>query len=132
MGDHVKVRIPFVEILGMQYGDAFSSGGRVLSTPERDMLMPIFGSSVSYEKVRVVISAVIAAPTTLGNYIRIPPGYSITLTNSANTNKVSSAFYTDLSGQLQMFAPASHTQRAGCRKQHFCRKETIPGAQASA
>jgi outer membrane receptor protein involved in Fe transport len=29
-------------------------------------------------------------------------GYSITLTNSANTNKVSSAFYTDLSGQWQI------------------------------
>ena len=27
------------------------------------------------------------------------PGYSLTLTNSANTNQVSSAFYTDLSGQ---------------------------------
>jgi hypothetical protein len=77
MGDRVKVRIPFIEILGMQYGDAFSSGGRVLSTPERDVLIPIFGSSVSYEKVRIVTSAVIAAPTTLGNYIRIPPGYSI-------------------------------------------------------
>jgi outer membrane receptor protein involved in Fe transport len=28
-------------------------------------------------------------------------GYSITLSNSANTNKVSSSFYTDLSGQWQ-------------------------------
>ncbi len=30
------------------------------------------------------------------------PGYSITLLNSANTNEVNSAFYTDLSGQFQI------------------------------
>lgn len=77
MGDEVKLRIPFIEILGMQYGNAFSSGGRMLASSEKDMLTPIFGSSVAYEKVRIVTSSVIAAPTTLGNYIRIPPGYNI-------------------------------------------------------
>lgn len=77
MGDRVNIRIPFVEVLGMQYGDVFSSGGRMLVSSEKDILIPIFGASVSYEKVRIVTSSVIAAPTTLGNYIRIPPGYSI-------------------------------------------------------
>lgn len=77
MGDRVNIRIPIVEILGMQYGDAFSSGGRMLASSEKDILSPIFGASVLYEKVRIVTSSVIAAPTTLGNYIRIPPGYSI-------------------------------------------------------
>ena len=77
MGDRVNIRIPIVEVLGMQYGDAFSSGGRMLATSEKDILFPIFGDAVAYEKVRIVTSSLIAAPTTLGNYIRIPPGYSI-------------------------------------------------------
>lgn len=44
-------------------------------------------------------------PSGLYNNALIGPnqaGYSITLTNSANTNEVSSAFYTDLSGQWQI------------------------------
>lgn len=44
-------------------------------------------------------------PSGLYNNSLIGPeqsGYSITLTNSANTNEVSSAFYTDLSGQWQI------------------------------
>jgi len=44
-------------------------------------------------------------PSGLYNNALIGPnqaGYSITLANSANTNEVASAFYTDLSGQFQI------------------------------
>ena len=73
----VRVRIPIVEILATQYGDAFARDSRELSTRERDLAEPVFLQSVDLAKVRIVTTTVIAAPTTFGSYIRIPPGYSI-------------------------------------------------------
>lgn len=77
MGDKVKVRIPFLENLATQYGSALSKSSRELTSAEKDIVTPIFEQSVLCARVRIVIATAIAAPTTLGNNIRIPPGYSL-------------------------------------------------------
>ncbi len=71
------VRIPALEILGMQYGGAFSSNTQPLSTSQISLARPIFGSSINYLAVRIVETPIINAPTTLGNNIRIAPNSGI-------------------------------------------------------
>lgn len=73
----VRLRIPVIENLATQYGDAFARDSRVLSPRERPLAESIFQQSINYSKVRIVTSSIIAAPTTFGSFIRIPPGYSI-------------------------------------------------------
>jgi len=77
MGDKVNVRIPVIENLALQYGDMFSRNARVLSPEERNIAEPVFMQSVNYDAVRIVTTTLAAAPTTLGNNIRILPGYRI-------------------------------------------------------
>lgn len=76
MGD-ITVRIPVIENLAMQYGDAFSRNPRPLTPEERKVAQPIFLESINYDVIRIVTTTVAAAPTTLGNHIRILPGYQI-------------------------------------------------------
>jgi hypothetical protein len=76
MGD-INLRIPVLENLATQYGGALSGSNRVLSPSERAVAESIFMQSVLYDAVRIVVAAVAAAPTTLGNFIRIPPGYQL-------------------------------------------------------
>ncbi len=73
----VRLRIPVIENLATRNGDAFARDSRVLSPGERELAGFIFGQSVDLNKVRIVTSILIAAPTTFGNFIRIPPGYSL-------------------------------------------------------
>lgn len=77
MGDKVNVRIPFLENLATQYGSALSKSSRELTSPEKDIVTPVFEHSVLYTRVRIVVAIAVAAPTTLGNNIRIPPGYTL-------------------------------------------------------
>lgn len=77
MGDKVNVRIPVIENLALQYGDMFSHDARPLTTEERKVAEPIFMQSINYDVVRIVTTTLAAAPTTLGNNIRILPGYRI-------------------------------------------------------
>jgi hypothetical protein len=76
MGD-INLRIPVLENLATQYGSAFSGNQRVLSTAERAVAESIFMQSVQYDAIRIVVASIAAAPTTLGNFIRIPPGYQL-------------------------------------------------------
>ena len=76
MGDFV-VRIPLLENLGGQYGDLFAHSRRRLTQPEKAIAQPIFQSSVDLDEVQIVETGVINAPTTLGNHIRVSPGYSM-------------------------------------------------------
>lgn len=72
MGDEVRVRFPTLEVFSALHGNALSLGGRPLYTEERRDAAFIFGSSIDLDKVRVVHAVVVNAPTTLGNFIRIP------------------------------------------------------------
>jgi hypothetical protein len=72
-----RVRFPVLEIAAMQYGDAFSRSVRRLFAEEVTIVFEVFQRSVLADQVRVVETQVIAAPTTLGNNIRIPPGYRL-------------------------------------------------------
>ena len=75
-GPSPTVRIPSLEIAAMQYGGLGKTGYPL--SPERIAIArEIFGSSIIYQDVQIVESSVIAAPTTLGNNIRIPPGSNL-------------------------------------------------------
>lgn len=71
-----RLRIPVLETAAMQYG--FLGGNRYpLSSARITTAREIFGNSIVYSAVSIVETNVISAPTTLGNNIRIPPGYTL-------------------------------------------------------
>ncbi len=67
-----RLRIPSLEILSDQYGGTLGRAGEPLTSREIGVARPVFGESINYGDVRVVVTTVIAAPTTLGNNIRTP------------------------------------------------------------
>jgi hypothetical protein len=67
-----RLRIPSLEILSDQYGGTLGRAGEPLTSREIGLARPVFGESINYGDVRVVVTTVIAAPTTLGNNIRTP------------------------------------------------------------
>lgn len=70
-----SVRIPFVENLATQYGHILASSRRWLTQSEKNIGRLIFQSSIDLDAVQIVETGVVNAPTTLGNYIRVNPGY---------------------------------------------------------
>lgn len=72
MGDEVRLRFPTLETFSALHGNALSFSGRPLYREERRDADFVFGSSVDLDKVRIVHAVVANAPTTLGNFIRIP------------------------------------------------------------
>lgn len=79
MGDRpVTVRIPVLENIATQFGGAFAQGeSRYLNTQEKGIATAIFQQSINLDPVRLVVTTVVSAPTTLGNNIRIPPGWDM-------------------------------------------------------
>lgn len=77
MGD-VRLRLPTLELFAARSGGAFASSGRPLLSDEVRDARAVFGDSIQLDAVRIVDSSVAAAPTTLGNFIRIPPQASLT------------------------------------------------------
>jgi hypothetical protein len=73
----VRVRFPTLELYSALHGNALSFGGRPLSRAEREDALFVFQASIDPDKVRVVHAVVANAPTTLGNFIRIPMDGSI-------------------------------------------------------
>jgi hypothetical protein len=67
-----RLRIPSLEVLSDQYGGTLGRAGEPLNSREIGLARPVFGESINYGDVRVVVTTVIAAPTTLGNNIRTP------------------------------------------------------------
>jgi hypothetical protein len=65
-----RVRIPSLEVAGMQYGGMFGAPGDPLTSTEIGIARPVFLESIDYSLVRVVVTTVVAAPTTLANNIR--------------------------------------------------------------
>lgn len=72
-----RVRFPTLEIFAAQAGGALGGPGMPLTSREMTLAGSVFGSSIDLDQVRIVVSRVAAAPTTLGNNIRIPPRYSM-------------------------------------------------------
>jgi len=71
------VRFPTLEIFSALSGGALATRGTPLTSRETAIASSIFGSSIDLSAVRIVQTHVANAPTTLGNYIRVPPGYSM-------------------------------------------------------
>ena len=65
----VRLRFPVLETFAYQYGWAFGRG-RSLDDAERRVAGEVFGQSLDLDPVRIVTTALAAAPTTLGDYIR--------------------------------------------------------------
>jgi hypothetical protein len=71
-----SVRFPTLEISALRGQQAFAtSRPSPLTSAEAQIGRAIFGSSIDFSRVRVAPSPVIAAPTTLGDTIRVPPSY---------------------------------------------------------
>lgn len=67
----VDVRLPSLEVFALRHGDFLASQGRPLSERELKLAQPIFGKSLRYADVRVVVSSIANSPVTLGNYVRV-------------------------------------------------------------
>lgn len=65
----VRLRFPVLETFAHQFGWAFGPN-RPLSDGERREARDIFANSLDLDTIRIVTTAVAAAPTTLGDYIR--------------------------------------------------------------
>lgn len=74
---NVRVRFPTLELFSALHGNALSLGGRPLGRAEREAARFVFHESIDLDKVRIVHAVVANAPTTLGNFIRIPMNGSI-------------------------------------------------------
>ncbi len=68
----VTVRIPILERLSDDLGGTLGRSGQRLTSQEVGIARPVFGDSIDYDAVRVVVTTIVAAPTTLGNNIRAP------------------------------------------------------------
>lgn len=79
MGDtsNIRVRFPTLEIFAARNGGMLATRGRELLEAERRIARNVFGDSIDRDPIRIVAAAVANAPTTLGNYIRIAPGESM-------------------------------------------------------
>ena len=73
----VSVRVPTLELWALRNQEFLSFSGSPLLPDERSTAESVFGSSLDYDAIRIVHSPVIAAPTTFGNTIRVPPAYAI-------------------------------------------------------
>jgi hypothetical protein len=71
----VSVGSPTLEIAAVQSPAFLSTGASPLLPDERAEAEPIFRSSLNLDVIRIAYSGVVSAPTTLGNTIRVRPGY---------------------------------------------------------
>lgn len=71
-----QLRIPVLEQLAVGLG-GLGSNGRTLTTDEMAIGREVFQTSVDFSQVRIVEADIAAAPTTLGNNIRVSPGYTM-------------------------------------------------------
>jgi len=79
-GGGFSLRSPSLEVAAIREQAAFSSGGRPLMADERAVGASVFQGSVDLDRVRIVRSPIISAPTTLGNTIRTQSGTMDTAT----------------------------------------------------
>jgi hypothetical protein len=72
-----QLRIPMLELTAEQLGGSFRRSRRKLTKREKDIARKVFRNSVHLSSVRVVVTGIASAPTTLGNNIRVLPGYKM-------------------------------------------------------
>jgi hypothetical protein len=72
----VSITSPVLEWTAIQLAAITSPFGRALFDWEYDIIHDIFQSGVDASRVRIVETRILSAPTTLGNQIRVPPGWS--------------------------------------------------------
>jgi hypothetical protein len=72
----VSLSSPAIEHILIQAAMLSSPFGRKLSSQEIELIKSIFGESVDTARIRIVEASIANAPTTLGNQIRVRPGYS--------------------------------------------------------
>lgn len=84
-GTGVTVRSPVVEETVTQASDvAGGLVGRSLSPSERDLARPIFGTSLDYDRIRLISSDTLSFRT-VGNNIYVPDNFSIRNASMAQT-----------------------------------------------
>ena len=72
----VMVTFPALQFAAIQLSAITSPFGRPLYETELGIITDIYGTSVDARRVRIVEARILNAPTTLGNQIRVPPGWS--------------------------------------------------------
>ncbi len=72
----VMITSPALEWSAIQLAAITSPFGRAFYDWEYEIVRDIFQSSVDASRIRVVEARILNAPTTLGNQIRVPPGWS--------------------------------------------------------
>jgi hypothetical protein len=76
-GARPRLRLPTLEMFSALSGGASATRGRGLLPREASLASSIFGDSIDLSAVRIVESRIANAPTTLGNHIRVNPGYTM-------------------------------------------------------
>jgi hypothetical protein len=72
----VQLTFPALEWAAIQLAAVTSPFGRPLYLWESEIIQDIFQRGVDASRVRIVETRILAVPTTLGNQIRVPPGWS--------------------------------------------------------
>ena len=72
----MSVTSPVLEWSAIQLAAIANPIGRAFNRQELDIIQDIYQGAVDALRVRVVETRILNAPTTLGNQIRVPPGWS--------------------------------------------------------
>lgn len=111
----VRVTSPALEWTTIQLGAVLNPLGRPLYDWESKIITDIFQSGVDATRVRIVETRILSAPTTLGNQIRVPPGWSFGLHKrpvlvhelahvwqyqTQGTHYITDSIYHNVSGQI--------------------------------
>lgn len=72
----VQITSPALQFAAIQLSAITSPIGRALTPTERDIIDDIYQKSVDAGRVRIVEAHILNAPTTLGNQIRVPYGWT--------------------------------------------------------
>jgi len=81
----LSVSFPALEEAIRQLSVISSLGGRRLYLREQQIIEDVFQSSVDTTRVRIVEARIANAPTTLGSYIRVEPGFNFLTDNNKAT-----------------------------------------------
>jgi len=72
----VSITSPVLEWTAIQLAAVANPFGRALYEWEYDIVRDIFQSGLDASRIRIVETRIMNAPTTLGNQIRVPPGWN--------------------------------------------------------
>ena len=111
----VSVTSPVLEWTAIQLAAVANPFGRALYDWEHEIVQDIFRSGLDASRIRIVETRIMNAPTTLGNQIRVPPGWTFERGNrpvlvhecahvwqyqSRGTSYITDSVYHNASGQI--------------------------------